>query len=142
MFLCFYCILKKYLFIWLRWVFVACGIQFPDQGLNLGPLHWELGVLATGPQGSPCVHIFKCLFFLLECPSTEACVFLFPGTVPGIGQTSSKPLSPVHILHSLVVKSLRCGVEQSEDVTLIPPLKSDDGLEWIFQLLGTQSAPL
>ena len=19
----------------------ACGIQFPDQGLNLGPLHWE-----------------------------------------------------------------------------------------------------
>ena len=22
---------------------------FPDQGSNLGPLHWELGVLATGP---------------------------------------------------------------------------------------------
>ena len=30
---------------------VACGIQFPDQGLNLGPLHWEHGVLATGPPG-------------------------------------------------------------------------------------------
>ena len=27
----------------------ACGIQFPDQGLNLGPLQWELRVLATGP---------------------------------------------------------------------------------------------
>ena len=27
----------------------ACGIQFPDQGLNLGPLHWELRVPATGP---------------------------------------------------------------------------------------------
>ena len=27
----------------------ACGIQFSDQGLNLGPLHWELRVLATGP---------------------------------------------------------------------------------------------
>ena len=29
----------------------ACGIYFPDQGLNLGPLHWESGVLATGPPG-------------------------------------------------------------------------------------------
>ena len=26
-----------------------CQIQFPDQGLNLGPLHWEHGVLATEP---------------------------------------------------------------------------------------------
>ena len=26
-------------------------IQFPDWGLNLGPEHWELGVLATGPPG-------------------------------------------------------------------------------------------
>ena len=24
----------------------ACGIWFPDQGLNLGPLHWEHGVLS------------------------------------------------------------------------------------------------
>ena len=30
---------------------VAYRIQFPDQGLNLGPLHWEPGVLATGPPG-------------------------------------------------------------------------------------------
>ena len=30
----------------------ASGIYFPDQGLNLGPLRWELGVLATGHQGS------------------------------------------------------------------------------------------
>ena len=29
----------------------ACGIQFPDQGSNLGPLHWERWVLATGPPG-------------------------------------------------------------------------------------------
>ena len=28
--------------IWCRVVVVACGIQFPDQGLNLGPLHGEL----------------------------------------------------------------------------------------------------
>ena len=31
----------------------ACGIKSPDQGSNLGPLHWELRVLATGPLGSP-----------------------------------------------------------------------------------------
>ena len=24
----------------------------PDPGLSLGPLHWESGVLANGPQGS------------------------------------------------------------------------------------------
>ena len=29
----------------------ACGIEFPDQGLNPRPLHWELGALATGPPG-------------------------------------------------------------------------------------------
>ena len=27
----------------------ASGIEFPDQGSNPGPLHWEQGVLATGP---------------------------------------------------------------------------------------------
>ena len=26
---------------------VACGTWFPDPGSNLGPLHWELGVLAS-----------------------------------------------------------------------------------------------
>ena len=29
----------------------ACGIKFPDQGLNPGPLHWERRVLATGLSG-------------------------------------------------------------------------------------------
>ena len=27
------------------------GIWFPEQGLNLGPLLWEQGVLASGPPG-------------------------------------------------------------------------------------------
>ena len=31
---------------------MASNIQSPDQGSNLGPLHWELEVLANGPQGS------------------------------------------------------------------------------------------
>ena len=30
---------------------VACGIQPPGQGQNLGLLRWECGVLATGPPG-------------------------------------------------------------------------------------------
>ena len=54
---------KKKKFIWLHWVSVvacrilvaACGIYFPDQGSDLGPLRWKLGVLGTGPPGkSPC----------------------------------------------------------------------------------------
>ena len=28
---------------------VACGVSFPDQGSNPGPLHWELRVLTTEP---------------------------------------------------------------------------------------------
>ena len=33
----------------LCWVLVAArGIWFPDQGLNVGSLHWECGTLATG----------------------------------------------------------------------------------------------
>ena len=50
---------KKYLFIWVSWVFVAaCGIQFPDQGSNPGLLHWECRVLAMGPPGKSLFSIF------------------------------------------------------------------------------------
>lgn len=39
--------------IWLHQVLIAvCGISFSDQGWNLGPLHWELKGLATGPPGN------------------------------------------------------------------------------------------
>ena len=44
----------------------ACGISFPDQGSNPGPLHWELRVLPTGPPGKfPCGSFLnnKCNFF-------------------------------------------------------------------------------
>ena len=34
----------------------------PDQGLNPGPLYWECGVLATGPQGKS-LNVF--LIFLM-----------------------------------------------------------------------------
>ena len=35
----------------------ACGIEFPDLALNPGPLHWEHGVLATGPPGKSLVSL-------------------------------------------------------------------------------------
>ena len=39
-------------FFWLCFVLVAaCEIYFPEQRVNSGPLHWESGVLATGPSG-------------------------------------------------------------------------------------------
>ena len=31
---------------------MVCGISFPDQGLNLGPLSWELSGLTTGLPGA------------------------------------------------------------------------------------------
>ena len=35
-------IFQKFVY-WLFWVLVqACGILFPDQGSNLGPLHWDM----------------------------------------------------------------------------------------------------
>ena len=37
----------------------ACGIQFPDQESNLGPLYWQHRILATGPPGSPRVLRFS-----------------------------------------------------------------------------------
>ena len=37
----------------------AFRIQFPGQGSNPGPLHWEHGVLASGPPGSP----YRLLFY-------------------------------------------------------------------------------
>ena len=50
-----------FLFIWLQQLLVAtckllvvtCGIWFPDQQSNPGPLHWAHGVSAAGAPGSP-----------------------------------------------------------------------------------------
>ena len=42
----------KYLFfVFFFNLVVACGIYFPDQGSNLGLLHWEHRVLGTGLPG-------------------------------------------------------------------------------------------
>ena len=57
---------EKYLFIWLyQGLIVAGGIQFPDQGLNSGPLHQECRILATGP---PRKSLFSFSLFLTPLP--------------------------------------------------------------------------
>ena len=46
-----------------RLLVASCGIQFPDQGLNPDPLHWELTVLTTGPLGKSLHYLSLNLFF-------------------------------------------------------------------------------
>ena len=40
---------KKIIYLAAPVLAVVCGIQFPNQGLSLGPLPWECRVSATGP---------------------------------------------------------------------------------------------
>ena len=47
-----------YLFVWLILI-VVCGISVPDKGLNSGPLHWKLRVLATGPPGKSFLGVLE-----------------------------------------------------------------------------------
>ena len=45
---------QVFLFCLIFWLYcAACGILFPDQGLNLCPLHWKQGALATGLATGP-----------------------------------------------------------------------------------------
>ena len=49
----------------------------PQPGLNLGPLHWEHRVLATGPPGKS-LHIFNFTeFHLLVTLDPHFSLFLF-----------------------------------------------------------------
>ena len=45
---------------------VACGIQFPDQGSNPGPLRWERRVLVTGTPWKSLHCLFIYLYFFNE----------------------------------------------------------------------------
>ena len=47
----------------MRFLVVAYRIYFSDQGLNLGPLHWKCGVLASGPLGKS-LKPYLCYVFL------------------------------------------------------------------------------
>ena len=48
----------------------ACGIRFPEQGLDLGPLHWERGFSAAGPPGrsQPLLLAAEVLVFWILSP--------------------------------------------------------------------------
>ena len=60
----------------------ACGIWFPDQGLNPGPLHWELGVLSTGPPGKSLFFFFGHASWLVGF-STQPGIDFMPPAMEG-----------------------------------------------------------
>ena len=116
---CFYPLssFEKYLFIWLGWVLVAahgsfklrskharslvaaCGIKFPDQGLNSGPLHcWKSLQSPLLSQGAAAVHgsvhssspstrsswrPWLCLCSFQYPEGAQDCLALGIGSVPG-----------------------------------------------------------
>ena len=52
---------------------VACLISshsmwvlFPGQGSNVGPLHWEGGVLTTGPPGKSCTGLLSSIILGIQ----------------------------------------------------------------------------
>ena len=68
---------------------MACGIQFPDQGSNLGLLHGERRVLATGPPGK----------------SLEPLLNYQEGFPPSLGSLGSTGLGAVNCLQQMQVHS-------------------------------------
>ena len=64
---------------------------FSPQGSNPGPLHWEHGVLATGPQG-------KSLWLGLKCKAWE---FILKKTGKYENFHSASSRSGVHLKRSL-----------------------------------------
>ena len=73
-----------FFFFWL--CCVACRVLVSNQGLHLCHLHWELGVLATGPPGtSP-------LFYFKHIMSAEL------GQIPECHDTSGLQLARLYLL--------------------------------------------
>ena len=80
----FFFLFKMHLFIYLAmpgfscsiWnlLVAVCGIWFPDWGPNLGPLHWEQGVLhvPNGPPGKSPTFLF---FINYSSPLSFSCLF-------------------------------------------------------------------
>ena len=73
----------KNVFIYLAEPSLSCSMWdlFPDQGFNLGPLHWECGVLATGSPGMSLVS------FPIDATWLSCCCFC-----PTLSQFSSPSL--------------------------------------------------
>ena len=56
----------------------ACGIQFPNQGSNPAPLHWERRVLTTAPPGKSLILSISYLntHYHLKDQSVQPCLSL------------------------------------------------------------------
>ena len=74
----------------------ACGIQFPDQRLDPGPLHWECVVLPIGPPIFSRVPIFSFLTLHKRCVIISASLI-------HLSQTPS--LFPCSNYHPLTTKA-------------------------------------
>ena len=55
----------------------VCGI-FSDQGLNLCPLHWKLGVLTTGPPGKFLFFFYALYIICLKTRTQYSILDTFP----------------------------------------------------------------
>ena len=78
----------------------ACGIWFPAQGSNTGPLHWECRVLATGPPGKSLVCV--CLFLISQTLGGRNCSY------PSL-QVRKRNLEPLSHLSQVTWKGLGHG---------------------------------
>ena len=98
---------------------VACGIQFPSQGSNPGPLNWEHRVLATGLPGKSLTYLLrnKAVFYSPQFPSLPSAHFF-----PQISRKrSQRSLSWLFLI--LLIPSL------SETAGFpVPPFWTDPGL--------------
>ena len=81
------------LFIWLCWVLVMLnGIYFLDQGLNPGPLHWELRILTTPPPGRAWILGFPGGSVVKTLPASAEDMGLIPGLGRYPGEWNDNPL--------------------------------------------------
>jgi len=56
---------------------LACGLQFSNQGSNLGSLHWEHGASATGPLGKSLLSLFNACYYCTMKLNKHVLVFCF-----------------------------------------------------------------
>ena len=68
----------------------AYGISLPDEGSNPDFLHWELGVLATGPPGKPLPPFIRALVITLCLPPTDE-----PGSPPHLSILNNSEENPL-----------------------------------------------
>ena len=87
---------------------VVCGIYFPNQGSNSSLLHWEHGILATGPPGKSHHPLKGHVLYLSDLPSL----------VPW----GRKPLVEFLQIHPSSLKCLFHFLDLSQMLFSFPPL--------------------